>query len=459
MALIGIDIGTSFIKGALLDTQACRFTHVIRVPFPEPLASGDTYKCEYGANLILRSVESIIRELAKANPNCDGIVMCTQMASMVLTDAHGNALSNCIGWRDRRAAMPHPGNQRSWHEIVRERIAPYRQELGNELPVGSPACFLFWMRQQNQLSTKAIPLTLADFILFSLCHSRPSVDATNALAYGVFDLCNRQWHQDAISQLEISDIHWPTIASEGDVVGFMKLGKRDIPCFSPVGDYQCALVGTMLTTKELSLNISTGSQVSRITDGLEKGDYQSRPFFENKFANTVSHLPAGRALNVLVDLVTEIERKTRGCVLDPWNYIREAAATAPETDLDVSTTFFPGPCGDKGSITNIREGNLTIGTLFRAALADMTRNYYDCATRIWPDHSWENLVISGGLGRKTPLLQKMIRDRFHSAIRLCPSEEDTLLGLMILGMKFQGSTSSLREAMDLAIDKGVLDVE
>ena len=283
--------------------------------------------------------------------------------------------------------------------------------------------------------------------------------SSDLLSYGLLNLNTLQWHQDVIQQLGLGDVRWPVIVSDGQVVGQMSLGGRDIPCYAPVGDYQCALVGAMVSTSELSLNISTGSQVSRITNHLEKGDYQSRPFFEKKFVNTLSHLPAGRALNILVDLLTEIGRQTHGTVQDSWNYIAEAALMADDSDLGVTTTFFPGPCGSRGNILNIGERNLTVGTLFRAAFMNMTENYYECALRIWPDCSWENLVVSGGLGRKLLQLRQMIKHRFQSEIRLCQVEEDTLLGLMILAMVFSGHAGSLEAAMQKVLKFSNIDIE
>jgi len=460
LSLIGIDIGTSFIKGAILDLKTCRYEHVLRIPFPDPLPLKDSFRCEFDAQGILNEVSSMILQLTSLGPPCDGIVMCTQMASMVLTNEAGEALSNCIGWRDQRASMPHPSKKGSYHDVIRSHITTeQRADLGNELPVGAPACFLFWMKENGQLKSNVLPVTLADFILANICKTRPTVDATNALSYGLLNLDTLQWHQDVIQQLGLGDGRWPVIVSDGQVVGQMSLGGREIPCYAPVGDYQCALVGAMVNTSELSLNISTGSQVSRITNHLEKGDYQSRPFFEKKFVNTLSHLPAGRALNILVDLLTEIGRQTHGTVQDSWNYIAEAALMADDSDLGVTTTFFPGPCGNRGVISNISEQNLTVGTLFRAAFMNMTENYYSCALKIWPDRSWENLVISGGLGRKLLQLRQMIKHRFQSEIRLCQVEEDTLLGLMILAMVFSGNAGSLQAAMQKALKRSNLDME
>jgi hypothetical protein len=225
------------------------------------------------------------------------------------------------------------------------------------------------------------------------------------------------------------------------------MGGRKIPCYTPVGDYQCALVGAMLVERELSLNISTGSQVSRLTNSLELGDYQTRPFFDGKFTNTLSHLPAGRSLNVLVDLLEEIARGS-GIALDSsWAYIAQAVAAVDCTDLSAKLTFFRGPCGDRGAITNISETNLNVGTLFRAAFENMAENYYSCALRVWPDRSWSNIVFSGGLAEKLPLLRHIIEDRFQAESRLSPVAEDTMFGLLALATSFSGEVPSVEDAV------------
>jgi len=82
----------------------------------------------------------------------------------------------------------------------------------------------------------------------------------------------------------------------GDVVGHLDLNGKRVPWYTPVGDYQCALVGSLFSADEVSLNIATGSQVSRMTPALALGDYQTRPFFEGKFLNTFTSPPGGRAL-------------------------------------------------------------------------------------------------------------------------------------------------------------------
>ncbi|OJV40275.1 MAG: hypothetical protein BGO25_03785 [Acidobacteriales bacterium 59-55] len=204
----------------------------------------------------------------------------------------------------------------------------------------------------------------------------------------------------------------------------------------------------MLTDHELSLNISTGSQVSRLTSSLELGDYQTRPFFDGRFTNTLSHLPAGRSLNILVDLLEEIARNSGIALENSWAYIAQAAAAVDRTDLSAKLTFFRGPCGNRGAITNISETNFNVGTLFRAAFENMAENYYSCALRIWPDRSWSNIVFSGGLADKLPLLRHIIEDRFQTKARLSPVAEDTMFGLLALATSFAREARSVEEAVE-----------
>jgi sugar (pentulose or hexulose) kinase len=447
LAFIGIDLGTSFIKAAVLDLDASELQQVRRMPFPEPISLPNPLRVEFDPAGIVATVKQLIGELA-ASSSYEGIVMCTQMSCLVLMDQQGNARSNCIGWRDQRALEPHPSGLGSYYDILRKRLtAEQKRELGNELPPGAPICFLFWMAEQGTLEAGRVPVSLADFVLSTLCGSPPSIESSNAMACELLRLDTMGWHEEVIKELRLDKLHWPPIRRHGEMVGSMQVGAETVPCYTPVGDYQCALAGALLSEDELSLNISTGSQVSRLTHQLVLGNYQTRPFFDGKFTNTFSHLPAGRSLNVLVDLLGELAQHSGTVITDPWQYIARAAAAVDHTDLEVKLSFFPGPRGDKGSISNIREQNLTVGTLFRASFENMAENYYECALRLWPDRSWKNIVFSGGLARKLKLLRKIIEHKFQTSSRLCPLEEDTLLGLMVLARVFSHRAESVQQAM------------
>jgi sugar (pentulose or hexulose) kinase len=417
--------------------------------------------CEFDPHEVVGAVRAFIDQLAPHAPDCEGIVMCSQMHGTVLMNEHGDAMSNCVTWRDQRATMLHPSGSGSYFDVLAQRISPQQaRQLGQELYPGRPICFLFWLAEQGKLNPGLIPVSLPDFVLAVLCGAAPGVEVTNAAAYGALNLETLGWHFEVIEGLGLGRLRWPVLRKHGEVVGRMNVCGRLVPCYTPVGDYQCALVGALFGPEELSLNISTGSQVSRLTTQLTLGDYQTRPFFDGKFLNTFTNIPAGRSLDVLVDLLSELATARSNELPDPWTFIAEAARQVADTDLEVDLTFFPGPKGDRGMISNIRGDNLTVGHLFRAAFKNMAEEYHACALRLWPERSWKNLVFSGGLACKLEVLRDTIQKRFGIGYRLTPFAEDTLFGLLVLASVFSGRAKSVEDlSKELSSSPEGLDIQ
>lgn len=447
MLFLGLDLGTSFLKGAVFDLDRRTLVHVLRRPFPDPLPSSIPGRVEYDPQTIVSEVRDLLHNLIQPGQLYHGLVVSTQMSCLILTDTHGQPQSNCIGWRDQRALEPHPDGRGTWYDHLQAAISPQqRRELGNELSPGAPASFLFHMVGTGSSTQGLVPVSLGDFVVSALAGCEPSVEPTNAMAYNLYHLAHGTWHREVIAQFGLDQFHWPSIRKQGEIVGYLQ-HDHPIPCYTPIGDFQCALAGAQLTSNELSLNISTGSQVSRLTSTLQLGDYQTRPYFDRTFVNLYSHLPAGRSLNVLVRLLTEMPGSPSAD--EVWAYVDRAARQA-DSDLAVSLAFYPGPAGDDGSISNIRESNLTVGNLFRAAYQNMAQTYHRLALRLWPEAGWERLVFSGGLVQKSPSLQAAILQAFSAPYRSSPSPEDALMGLLSLARVFTGKSSSLQQDLELS---------
>ncbi len=448
MSFIAIDLGTSFIKGAVLDTDLLAIQRIQRVPFPDPLPGLPAGWVETDPMEIVSAVRTLIGSLMAHAPDCSGLVMCSQMGSLVLTDLESRPLSNCIGWRDHRVLQSHPSRKGSYFDLLSEKIgSAERHEMGNEFRPGLPLSFLFCLSEEGRLPREAVvPASLGDFVLANLCDSFPNTDATNASALGLLNLATMDWHWPVISRLGLETLRWPEVLAAGEVAGYLKMGGRAIPCYIAVGDQQAALAGTLVEEGELWLNISTGSQVSLLTPKLEAGDYCVRPSIDGQYYRTITHVPAGRSLAVLVDLLSELARAEGLSLHDPWSYIAKASEQVETTDLRVDLAFFEGPCGDRGEIGNIREGNLTVGNLFRAAFQNMADNYHACALSLSPDRGWRRLVFSGGLPQRVALLRNLIARRFGMEYRLPASQEDTLLGLMSMALVCSGAAPSMRES-------------
>jgi sugar (pentulose or hexulose) kinase len=452
MRFIGIDLGSSFIKGAVLDLEALDIKHPERRPFPEPLPGLDPAFREFNPTEIVEATRALLDRLLEHAPDARGLVLCSQLHGMVLTAENGQAASNAINWQDQRALQPFPGHPGSYFDELNRRLTPEeRRQLGNEPRPGVPLCYLFWLAENKLLPAGDVTVAaLPNFVISRLCGGRPQSDVTNAFAHGALNVETLSWHQPVLEKLGLDQVGWPEIVRQGTVVGEYRAGSSALPVFTPVGDYHCSQVGAFLEEGELSVNISTGSAVIQLARGCEFGDFQTRPWFDGRFLKTITHIPGGRALNALVRLLSELAEAQGAHLRDPWDYILAEADKVASTDLRVNPAFYFSATGDRGAITNAREENLTVGHLFHAAFAGMADNYAHCAARLSPGKDWTRLVFSGGVALKTALLRRLICDRLGHSHRLAASDEDTLLGLLVLALAFSGRSRSVADGIAFA---------
>jgi sugar (pentulose or hexulose) kinase len=152
MKCIGIDLGTSFIKGAVLDLDALAIRHIERLAFPEPIRGVDPAFREFSPAEIVTVTRSLLDRLLQHAPDGAGLVMCSQLHGMVFTTNDGQAASNFINWQDQRALQSFPGGHGSYFDEVNRRLTPEeRRQLGNEPRPGVPLCYLFWFAQNKLL--------------------------------------------------------------------------------------------------------------------------------------------------------------------------------------------------------------------------------------------------------------------------------------------------------------------
>ncbi len=427
---IGLDLGTTHCKGAVLDLDRRAVEHFRRIPTPKRIPGLPPTRYELDPAAVLETVRTLIGELLCVAPNAAGVVMCGQMHSLVFSDARGHPRSSAITWQDQRVLEPSAsGAGVVFDELARTVSAEQQHEIGSELRAGVPIATLFAIHQRGELPTDRYPTSLPDYVLANLCGVEPTTEATNAAAHGLYHLDRHDWHRDLIAKLGLDSLRWPRIRAFGEVVGVADIDGHKLTCFTPIGDQQCALVGAGLCERVLSLNISTGSQVSLLSRDRPRGEFQVRPYFDGKWLRTIVSVPAGRSLGLLVDLLTEIGGNDR----DHWDYIRQAVDKVPKTDLEVDLSYFSSLTGNRGRIANIRAGNLTVGHLFAAAFKSMAANYARCATILSPQREWDSVVFSGGLAQRFPRLRTEILTALgNPPSRLFANEEDTLQGLLAL---------------------------
>lgn len=427
----GIDVGSSFIKGAVLHLDSGEIRSVERIPFPPFLAGLPPLHREVHPGDVSASLEALLLRLASVEPRFECVAFCGQMHGFVLVNDNGEAVSNYISWLDQRVSPA------EFEAIAEDIDGRELREIGNEFRPGIAVPILASMRRNNTLPAGEItPVSIADFAAARLCQALPCMEPTQAAAFGGLRLGTLDWHDGVIGGLGLGSIRWPKVRPTGSTVGEWH-GR---PVYCAVGDQQCALAGALLQPGELSVNIGTGSQVAAIVASHDTSSLQTRPYFDGRFLRTITHIPGGRALAALVRLFTEIGAPSED---DVWNHIVRAVAAVPATDLRANIAFFPGPCGDRGSLENLHEANLTIGNVFRAVFESMARNHAHCARRLDFEKRFERIVFSGGVARKLPLVRELTAAALDLPHRLAPHAEETMYGLLVLARAFRsGSTLS-----------------
>ena len=442
---LGLDLGTTTFKGAILDLDKLVVRGNRRVVAPACVAGLPSTRHELEPAAVIDRVRGLLRELLHDAPEAAGLVMCGQMHGLVLTDEKGQARSNIITWKDQRALEP--STRGNLLDSLRGRVsAAELDEIGGELRPGLPITVLSKLREDGSLPQGLFAASLSDFVVAALGGQAPTTDPTNAAAYGLYHLDQRHWHRGLIERLGLGSLRWPAIHSFREIAGKLEIEGKHLKCFTPVGDQQCALAGTALNERELSLNISTGSQVSRVGRERPHGNFLVRPFLDGRWLRTIVSVPAGRSLQLLVDLLSEMADRGRS-EQDPWDYISDAVESVGESDLEVDLSFFASLTGDRGRIANIHEGNLSVGHLFAAAFRSMAANYARCAALLSPDRDWDGVAFSGGLALRFPRLrQDILAALGDPPCRISTSEEDTLRGLLALALVCDGRAQTVAEA-------------
>jgi sedoheptulokinase len=443
MRYIGIDLGSTSIKGAVLDLDARALAHVARRPFPPPLPGLPRGFFEVPPAAVLREARAVLDELLDHAPDAGGILLCSQMHGMVLIDDALQPVSNAITWQDGRALE---GEAPAFDTLRAALTDDDLRRLGNDVWASRPLAVLHWLKQHGQLPAGATACALPDFVAASLCNAPPATDLANAAASAMCDVTTGDWHHDLLRRLGLGDLKLPRIAPHDAVIGHYLHRGGAIPWHPPVADQQCALLGANLQAGELSINISTGSQVALLSDALQHGDFQTRPFFDGQWLLTHIHIPAGRSLNALMRVLTELAAAEGVQLRHAWENIERLAHAAAPSDLQVDLSFFAGALGSEGSITRIREDNLSAGGLFRAAFASMAENYKACAQRLSPAQAWQRIVFSGGLALQSLTLREEMLSRFDCPARLAEGGEDALVGLLAVALQISGRAATMREA-------------
>ncbi len=421
-----VDVGGTFLKGLRVEIAQEGNYRVLRTeltPVREISDGGRVLDSEY----LLSAVQGFLREMKPTNGRCHGIGVTGQMHGLVLVDRQLKAKTPIYTWRSDLAM----GDQEVEWSIpsLTQRLGPsIIRATGNELRTGIPVQTLVALRENFPLKHKIYVHSLISFVANSLVgvETTNKIHSTDAASLGLYDVIAGAWHQELVHELRLENFQLPMPVSEIEGIGINE--EFQCPVLVALGDHQTNMVGVGLELDEFSVNLATGGQVSRITE-IPKESLQLRPFFDGKFLHCVTHIPAGRSMNVLISLFSN---ELSGSTDYAWKIVSEATRKCHSSTLRINNSFFESSYGSVGSITNIDESNLHLGSIFRATCDSIVNMVQDAAVKL-DCVSLDKMVLSGGLlTRFEPLHAALVERMSEFRWRRVDADDASVHGMCTL---------------------------
>lgn len=428
MDFITIDCGASFVKAALFNGDGEIIERAVK-------------QSPFGKNQI-DILTPIVRDIVDDFLQKAGEKVClcisNEMHGFILADKNGTPITDYISWQKEYGRISTDSGTACEMLSTPEYNADILQ-TGMPLRGGLPSVNLLYLKKIGKLNDIEPPIyfyTLGDYLIRILADAQSICHLTNAAATGLANLTTGNWNEKLLNTVATAQIVFPKIGTTA--MEFVRCGKK-VTALPAIGDQQAALYGANLSRyDELSFNMGTGGQVSKITSTANfSPNYQLRPFLDGKYIKTIPHLPCGRALNVYLRFFRDV-LKTFDCERDDtgiWKNLLDAETKSNNTGIKCDLSFFENAACKNltGSITDISEYSLTAGSLMKAVFNQLADNFVTASKKLSDDNlSIRKILFSGGVARKI----KSIRDRIIAAYDIKDYEvaaDETLKGLFRYG--------------------------
>jgi xylulokinase len=222
--VIGLDVGTSSLKGVLVDVSSGAVVRVAERSYP--LSTPRPGWAEQDPEDWWRAACVVLAELGDA----DGIGLTGQMHGLVALDAADRPVRPAILWNDGRS-------QPQCDLLIEELGLSRLVELSGNRPLaGFTAPKLLWMREHEpELFARIRRVMLPkDYVRFRLT-GEFATDVSDASGTLLLDVGTRTWSEELCSALGIDPAWLPPVLESADVSGVTRTGDTRVLLPGPDG--------------------------------------------------------------------------------------------------------------------------------------------------------------------------------------------------------------------------------
>ena len=289
---IGLDIGTTNVKGLLVNTDGKilrRASRPLKLHSPRPGWN------EQDPNAWWRAATEVLRELSS---DVDGKIVSIsssgQMHSLVAIDKDGEVLRDAILWND----------QRSYQECdeITEILGGEENLLktfGNPMYPGFTLPKILWVKKNEPRVFERIEKVMLpkDYINYRLT-GRVFTEFSDASGTVALDVRKKNWASEMLKELGIPVEIFPEILRSHDVVGRITdevAGETGLPKGTLVvaggADNACSALGIgVVSSKEVMISLGTSGTVFSPTEGTSPDPKGRVHFFHHVVPETFYHM-------------------------------------------------------------------------------------------------------------------------------------------------------------------------
>lgn len=393
MYFLGIDIGSSFLKSYVLDLENKKVTaggNIPTPPFTDRAPDGtelDPLCREIDIRALSHAVGALI-DAAAEQYELAGVGFSVQMHGFMLFDPDGTPRTNYVTWQDLRGTTAGEEDGQSVLEELRsDAYALYFRENGVRLRPNHSVVPLLHYARQHEIPFGTQFAMIGDAVARMLTGTRAALHPTNAQSSGLYSVRENDWNLSLIKKLGLGHIDFPEVRDTKEPVAVYHSKYGNIPLFAGLGDQQATVLGIGCAEDDMFINIATGGQVGYVTKDPSPGDYETRPYFDGSYIRTITQLPSGRTVNVLMRFIKHIGREVFGVKDDEASIEMRVWDFIDSTDYDrlrvapmgMELSYFD-PQG--GMISGITGDNFSIENLIGSAYTEFAMQYAEKAMQL-----------------------------------------------------------------------------
>ena len=430
MITIGIDIGTTSICAAVMDTEKQQVITSRTLPGGSFLPGAPWERMQDPQEIIERAC-GLLEELLTAYPEIAAIGLTGQMHGITYIDKEGKSISPLYTWQDGRGNLPRSRAAAEsgvpLHTYIRETY---------HIPAASGYGLVthIYNQEAGLVPTEAVTIaTIMDYLGMVLTgRKRPLMHASNAASLGFFDEEHLCFYTEILEACGVSTDFLP------EVIAFMEpIGDfRGLPVYTALGDNQASFLGAVgMDRNTWQINVGTGGQISVLSDRIfTASGIEARPYLNGTWILTGSILCAGRAYAILEHFFRAYAAACGAPEEEQYSIMAKLAAESETSTppLCISTKF-AGTRIDpnvRGSITGISEDNFTPGSMIHGVLQGIVNEFLEIGHPIMEGTGMKvDKIIGSGNGlRKNALLQHYCEQTFHAPLTMSIFVEEAASG-------------------------------